>query len=205
MRTLRWKWVVLLMLAYMVMCLILVGQPWVERSMRAESAANESVLGPIAMNMAQQRATRWYQHAFVDTGVVASSMDLTHEEPIKGAPGFGHTLMHDVRVRIQVLWTLMYLAFLRVSVAGIWFPLGALLVLAAALDGFARRKIKQTNFGLASPERFGISVVLFELTVAAGMIALFAPIAIPPIAPMFFFGLLALTTMVGASNLHKRL
>jgi hypothetical protein len=79
------------------------------------------------------------------------------------------------------------------------------LIVPAMVDGYMRRKIKQSNFDIASPDRFGFAVLAMQLMVAGYILVMFLPFPLPPIAPLLCFALTALCARTLLSNLHKNI
>lgn len=196
-------------LLYVIAFLTLAKEDWLTAQMRAEQDMARATLGQDRANAAIARAGTWYQHAFVDSGVQGNSFRLlvpTQQERQSRnlAPGAGEPLWNYVEQRLRVLWTVVYNATVRLSLASEWLALALVAALAFTVDGLVGRKIKQTNFDYTSPARHRYSVLALDAGLAVFLLALFLPTAINPILIPAFFLLLAAAARVFMANVQKK-
>ncbi len=205
MRKAAWRAPALAIILYSIVCIIFVGDALVGATMRHEAQANAQLFGAAAVDQAQARATRWYNGWFVDTGMVAAS---EKQPDVTVSPGFTRLmgkLQGWLLGRMRVLWTLVYASLLRVSYITLWWPLLGLFGAAAVIDGFVRRRIKQTNLGLSSAERFGYALLGVQLLLMSMFAMLITPLPLPPLLPMICVVTIFLLVMVAIANAQKRL
>ncbi len=204
-----WKKLALIGIICVIRYFVLAREPWVVEQMQQEQANARALIGAQRANVAIARATRWYQGAFIDSGVQAESFHLLvptqAEREATGRPEAGAPMWKFVEDRIRVLWTVVYQALLRVSLAMTWLPLILLLGVGFVTDGIVTRKIKQSTFDYASPAWHRYSLLALDAGLVLFVLALFAPFAISPvIAPAFFIVAMAATGMLLA-NVQKRI
>jgi len=216
MRAAHWRWPLLLVLLNAAVCVVIIGDEWVKRTMEGENRMLTTELGGAEATAIHARALRWYTGLFVDSGMVADSYrvlvpaDSTEQQttvprgqvppPPPATAGFFFKLFSS---RVQVFWLLMYQALLRLSLAVSWVPVGLCLIVPSFVDGLMRRRIKQSNVEIASPDRFGFSILAMQLMIAGYLMIMFLPFPLPPIAPLALFALTALCVRTALSHLHK--
>lgn len=203
-----WKKVALLGLIYVIAFLVLARESWLVGQMQHEQEMARVAMGDDAADAVFARATTWFNHAFVDSGIEANSFRLLvpsdKERGLDPKRQVSEGLWTFVDERLRVLWTLVYQAFQRVSMALVWIPIGGLMVFAFGADGLVARKVKQTNFDYTSPVRHRYSVFAIDAAVAIFLIGLFAPFAITPIVLPAFFALLAIACGILLANVQKK-
>ena len=211
MRSSPWRWPLLLVLANAFVGVIVVGDTWVKQSMEGENLMLISEMGAAQTTQIHERAIRWYTDLFVKNGVVENTFRGlvpadADDKPLPGPSAQAGKLVFSwAKDRIQVFWTLVYQALLRLSLAVTWIPVGLCLIVPAMIDGYSRRKIKQSNFDIASPDRFGFAVLAMQLMIAGYILVMFLPFPLPPFAPLVCFALTALCARTLLSNLHKNI
>ena len=121
-------------------------------------------------------------------------------EPIGASPAWTW-----LKGRLDVIWGAFAQALQRAVMLFSWWPFLAILLMAAVVDGWLRRRIRQYGFIYASPlvHHAAISMLLV-LWVGAGLL-LFAPIPIPDLAVPILCGFSALLVDIGLTNAQKRL
>jgi len=205
-----WKVIALIASVHLVLYAVLGDEGWIQRSIETELQAQTQFLGADLANREHERAAGWFDTLLVRPGIVASSFRSfipTPEEKAKAKDGeqVSHFIFDWFEQRLRVFWTLVYQAMMRLAVALSWLPFGLLLIAPAAVDGWVRRRIKQTNFDYASPDRFGFSVLITQITVVGFFLLLFAPWSMPVVTAPICFILAAVATRVMLANIQKRI
>lgn len=190
--TKTWKVTTLIVMLHVIALLGFVGEEWLARSVERERQANASFFSPEVAGAAEARAQEWFKAAFVDTGIsslVFGAMIPTQADAdMVGMDRQFGSLFDWWEGRLRTWWTTLYQSFLRISVAGLWFPYALFVAVPFLIDGWVRRKVKQTDFSLASPLKHRLSLYAVEILVVAYVVLLFLPIPLQP----FFFPLLVL-------------
>lgn len=203
-----WKKVAVIGLIYVIAFFVLAKESWVVEQMTQEQQMARLAMGEERAEAAIRRATGWYERTFVDSGIQANSFRLLvpneEEKRLDPKPQVSAPLWNFVEQRLRVLWTIIYQAQQRASMALVWVPVALLMMLAFGVDGMVARKIKQTNFDYTSPVRHRYSVLAIDAAVALFLLALFAPMAISPVALPAFFLLLAISLAILMANVQKK-
>ena len=207
MRASKWKWVGFLVLLHYIGLMAIVGEDWMTRASEVEAKSLAKELGPSAAERVTARGTAWYNTAFVDTGIVGASFNLFVAKPgddPKGTEGFSQRVFPWAESRIRVFWTVLYQALVRAANVLEWVIPGLCLLVPAIMDGYARRRVKQTNFEYTSPDRFGWGVLMTQLTFFGYVVLLFAPFPLPTYVAPACYALTAFSAWLSLSNLNKR-
>lgn len=133
----------------------LVSGAWARKVCATETAWRRELLGDRALQV-EARARRWFEAAFVATGLVAASHDLLlpRETDLRDARGLepvGRSrLFAFVAERLAVAWGMVELALERLASLLLWWPLAALAMAAALADARLRRS--RRAFGFTPPD-----------------------------------------------------
>lgn len=91
-----------------------------------------------------------------------------------------------------------YIACIRLLILVVWFGMLAPVLVAALVDGFAQRAIKQYQFGSFRPAAFSILAIIIVPFCFAPLLYLTIPFSVPPtIIPVWvFLGCLPLSVLI---------
>jgi hypothetical protein len=118
--------------------------------------------------------------------------------------------MSDVNARLlnntyfRSIDTLFALATYRFSALLETLPLLALFVVAALVDGYVLRIVKSKEFLQHAPERFALYGCATIILVGATVVALVAPVTLPPLALCFVPVVLSVFVSRAVANFHRR-
>ncbi len=158
------------------------------------------------------RTFDWHQRLTRDTGVSdgLSWMFIpdTEARDRSGAMDrLGSTFWFPfVEGRGQALDALAHLILFRLATLATWLPMFLLIVAPSFFDGMVERKIKQCTFSYPSPMKHKYGTVFAVSVGFVMLVALFAPVPIPPL--LLPVGLLLSLSVVGVmviGNMPKRL
>lgn len=184
---LTWKYVLIACLCYLVMIGLFASESYVSRMLERERQMIYSIMGQGPAGNAEARASRWYRTAFLDSGVVESSLRaITPVQPQPGSKTAGLARLmarplHYVEARIRTMWVLLYHLQLRISVTIMWWPYVVLIFLPVLIDGLTQRRISATNFSTPSPTMHMMAKSLLWLFLIGSVAVLFAPLPMPPV------------------------
>ena len=209
-----WLWAafstVLLFLLELILFASFIPSDWSRSIADTEGRWLVAAHGPESAAAIQSRANGWYQTLFVETGVAPWTYRLVATgpgvesgqglEPIGASPVWSW-----LRGRLDVIWGAFAQALRRLVLLLAWWPFLAILLVAALVDGWLRRRIRQYGFIYASPLiHHAARSILLLLWIGAGLL-LFAPIPIPALAVPALCELTALLVDVALTNAQKRL
>lgn len=182
-----WKVTTLIIMLHVIALLGFVGEEWLTQSVQRERAANAAFFTPEVAEQAEERAQEWFKSAFVDTGVSAlifgAMIPTQADADAVGLDRKFGSLFDWWEGRLRTWWTILYQSFMRISVAALWFPYALFVAVPFMVDGWVRRRIKQTDFSMASPLKHRMSLYMIELLLVGYLVLLFLPI---PLQPVFF-------------------
>jgi hypothetical protein len=177
--------VALIVLLHVVIYIVFVGQEWLMAGRAREAQMNATFYTPEVSASAEARGREWFTTLFVDTGVVGamwSAMIPTEEDKRKpGMRDFAGSLFTWWETRLQTMWTVVYVALVRVAHLLLWWPYGLFVLAPFVLDGWVIRRIKQTDFSFASPLSHRMSLYLLQGIALGYFCAIFLPFALPPV------------------------
>lgn len=187
---------------------LLIGEERVSTTVHAERQANYAFLGKSAA-ISEARAERWYRALFVKTKLTQFTFDIVGGTRVeaKDSPkieGAAATATDWWRGRMRVMWSIAYQFLVRISNILIWLPLSLLVFLPFVVDAIVKRRIKATNFSLASPhmQLFGTKAMLL---IAIGYFLLqMLPMMLHPIVAPLAIAAFSVCTWVGIANFAKR-
>lgn len=92
-----------------------------------------------------------------------------------------------------------YIACIRFMIILVWFGMLAPVLVAAVVDGFSQRAIKQYHFGTIRPAAFSILAMVIVPFCFAPLLYLSIPLPVPPtIIPVWvFLGCMPLSVLIG--------
>ncbi len=214
-RTGNWLWTFLvgaiLLLMELVLFAALVPADWSERVRDTERAWLQTGLGKETSNAVAARTERWYGTLFVDPGLVDAIYRITLPSPDDvsraGAlsPLASLPLWSWVKGRLDLVWAGVYQALLRLALLVAWSPFLGLLAAAAWLDGWVRRRIRQSGFTYASPLAHAYASRGIAGLLLLGGLVLFLPVPLPALGVPTMGAVLALLIGIAVANAQKRL
>jgi len=209
MNTPFWIAVWIILLESLILAIIIPGD-WTESVIEKESELVSKRLGEADHQWIHDKANKWYQNTYIDTGIYDAMLD--HVTPndeqkakSKGMENMGTIWFDWISDRIDSMSFTYYHMLTRLALLLTWLPYFILLFIPAVIDGVMTRQIKKTNFQYASPffHTYATKGIIFITLV---LITLFlAPIVIEPsIIPVSIMIVCVLMgLMVG--NLQKRI
>jgi hypothetical protein len=188
---------------------LLIPEPMVMKTVQAERKANYAFMGESAA-IAEARAERWYKALFVKTHLTQFTFDIAggikagkarDDSKIERASS---TAVEWWKGRMRVLWSVAFQFLVRLSNNLIWLPLGLLVLLPFIVDAMVVRKIKTTNFALASPhmQLFGTKSMI--LIVVGYLVLQLLPMKLHPVTAPLALALFSISTWIGISQFAKR-
>ena len=91
-----------------------------------------------------------------------------------------------------------YIACVRLLIVVVWFGMLAPVLIAAVLDGFSQRAVKQYQFGTIRPAAFSILAMIIVPFCFAPLLYLTVPVSVPPtiIPAWVFLGCIPLSILI---------
>lgn len=175
----------LVVLLHVFIYIVFVGEEWVTSARAREAQMNAAFYTTEVSATAEARGAEWFTTIFVDTGVVGaiwSAMIPTEEDKQKpGMRNFAGSLFTWWETRLKTMWTVIYVAFVRVAHLLLWWPYGLFVLAPFVVDGWIVRRIKQTDFGFASPLSHRMSLYVLQAIALGYFCVVFLPFALPPV------------------------
>lgn len=144
-----------------VAILIFAEPDWMENQIQSELNDFVSMAGEESGEKVIARATNWYTLIFKDTGA-ESTINKTigydnNAETNEGIRDAGADFSRGIAKSLKTFWLMMYQSMFRLSVLSYWLVFFGAIVVASAVDGYIKRRIKQHNFGWTSVNVFRMS------------------------------------------------
>jgi hypothetical protein len=189
----------------------LVSDDWLKTVQHTEDAMVVSYLGKEKDAEIRHTATVWFDRLFVRTGVKdrVYRYFIPSEHERQSSIGFQDigrgNLFPFIAARIQVLWDSVYQSMLRFFLMLAWWPFLLAILFPFAMDGLARRKIKQSNFDYSSPlahrySFFALFGILYVL-----LLGLTFPFPVPPLTIPLAWTAMAVAVNVYLAHTQKRI
>jgi hypothetical protein len=190
--------------------ILIVSHDWIESRISRERALMGAVIGGAAETELDLAAGRAFTRLFEDTGIRSALQRFalpTDEERANsvGLQDLGSPLFDWAATRLEVLWHGAYQALYRLIALGRALPCALLILVPSVVDGLMQRKVKQRNFGYASPVRFNTAIHCCALALYSIPIYLFLPLAITPTVIPAWTLATSLAVLLLTSNLQKRI
>ena len=188
----------------------LVSDDWLRSVQRTEDAMIVRYLGEAKDAELRRTAQNWFDRLFVRTGAreTVYRYFIPSEQERQGSVGFQDVgrdnLFPFIAGRIQVLWDSVHQTLRRFILLLAWWPFLLAAIVPFAVDGLARRKIKQSNFDYSSPlaHRYSLFVMLGVLYLL--LVGLTFPFPVPPQAVPVAIVATALVLNVYLAHTQKR-
>ncbi len=189
----------------------LVSDDWLKTVQHTEDAMVVSYLGKEKDAEIRHTATAWFDRLFVRTGVKdrVYRYFIPSEHERQSSIGFQdigrENLFPFIAARLQVLWDSIYQSMMRFFLMLAWWPFLLAILFPFAMDGLARRKIKQSNFDYSSPlaHRYSFFALLGILYVL--LLGLTFPFPVPPQAVPVACCAIGLAVNVYLAHTQKRI
>lgn len=189
----------------------LVSDDWLRSVQRTEDAMIVRFLGEAKDAELRRTAQNWFDRLFVRTGARESVYRyfIPSEKERQSSVGFQDVgrdnLFPFIAGRIQVIWDSVYQTLRRFVLLLAWWPFLLAAVVPFAVDGLARRRIKQSNFDYSSPlahrySLFAIFGILYLL-----LVGLTFPFPVPPQVMPIAGVAIALALNVYLAHTQKRI
>jgi len=164
---------------------------WITQVIERERAATAAWLGEASAARLAARAGARFDAGVVRPGLIAGSVRLIVPDAedrrragALGDMGSGNIIPY-AQIRVFTFWRLVEQAFYRVEHLLLWLFILAPFALAALFDGGLMRRVKQLEFGNASPAGHRYSLYGLLLLLYAAVLGLLAPaVWPPPLAPL---------------------
>lgn len=205
-----WRLFAAVALLHVLIYCVFVDERYLVSAMQTEHALNQRVLGDEIAITVHNRGQRWYEAAFVDTGVAANVFGMYVPDAADwqaagpALDGVGKPIFDWFEKRLRVLFTLLFVACLRIAAALVWLPYLAFVAIPCIADGVLIRKIRQTTFDFQSPLRNSLGVGLVGLVATLVLLMILAPLPMPTFVAPISLTLVALAVRLFIVNLPKR-
>ena len=188
----------------------LVSDDWLHSVQRTEDAMIVRYLGEAKDAELRRTAQNWFNQLFVRTGAreTVYRYFIPSEQERQGSVGFQdvgrENLFPFIAGRIQVLWDSVHQTLRRFFLLLAWWPFLLAVMVPFAVDGLARRKVKQSNFDYSSPlaHRYSFFAMLGILYLL--LVGLTFPFPVPPQTVPVAFMAIALAMNVYLVHTQKR-
>lgn len=210
MKNFSWKLFAFVALLHVLIYSVFVDESYVVGAMQKEHALNAQVIGDELAIATHNRGQGWYEAAVVSNGLAANVFAMYVPDAVdwqnagSAMDGMGKPIFDWFEQRLRVLFSLIFLACLRISAALVWAPYMALVAVPLVVDGALVRKIRQTTFDFQSPLRHGYSAALVGVVATLFLLMIFAPLPMPAFVAPAFAAVVALATRTIIANLPKR-
>lgn len=164
----------------------LVSDDWLRSVQRTEDSMIVRYLGEAKDAEIRRTAQSWFDRLFVRTGARESVYRyfIPSEQERRSSVGFQDVgrdnLFPFIAGRIQVIWDSVYQTLKRFFLLVAWWPFLLAAVVPFAVDGLARRKIKQSNFDYSSPLAHRYSFFAMLGILYLHLVGLTFPFPVPP-------------------------
>lgn len=143
--------------------IVIFGEPkWMEEQIQVELNDIVNTIGEDTGMKIINRANDWYAIAFKETGIEkAINQTIGYDnlkEKNKGIRNMGKGLSNGLHKSLKTFWLMMYQSTVRLSVLAYWGVFLSAVIVASAIDGYNKRRVKQHNFGWTSVNVFRMSV-----------------------------------------------
>lgn len=189
----------------------MISESWSYKVMEMEKKMAAEFLGPEAAEQILQETDTVYDKLFVKTGVVATVYKyFIPTEETRRRSGSLADLGRDnvfpiIEERLNVIWSSVYQVVYRLTAFSVWLPYLGLFFIPALIDGLIVRQIKKTNFDYASPLMHRSALYIIIMTMYLLILALFAPIPLPPWIIPIAGAVVAMSMGLLAANTQKRI
>ncbi len=176
-----------LMVLLMLGCLAVsaLRNPWADKTAEMEFDALTQAFGLSRAEQVVQRAARWYRIAVEDTGMFAWCRETFTGRPdtLERSGEFAHGPwaegIHVFGKRLDQVFDHLKLIFRRVSTLVFCLPAILPVLFACLVDGWVRRRIRQTGFAYASPLMQRLAFRVIQATSIMILLVLFWPATAP--------------------------
>ncbi|MBK8286387.1 MAG: DUF4400 domain-containing protein [Ahniella sp.] len=185
--------------------------PWVPVATERESEVLVQAFGKGHAERLALRASQWHQDLIEDTGIRRWCREvLTGTPQARARSGeFAHGPwaegINGVERRFDQVFEHVQLVFRRLSVLVFCLPALLPFVLACLIDGWVRRRIRQTGFAYASPLVHRLALWVIRMASLLLLLVLLWPAVVPiGIAPGVLV-VIALTMGIALTHTQKKL
>ena len=189
----------------------MVSESWSLTVINKEQAMARVYLGAATAQQIKNDTDAFYDTVFIESGVVATVDNyFVPTEETRRRSGSLADLGRDnvfpvIEERLNVIWASVYQMVYRLMGFLVWLPYLGLFFLPALIDGLMVRQIKKTNFDYASPLVHRIALHSLWLTAYLLLLALFAPLPLPPWLIPMAGAVIAMALGLLAANTQKRI
>ena len=193
-----------------VLVAAVVSDDWLKTVQQTEDAMTVAYLGKEKDAEVRNTAKRWFDRLFVKTGAKETVYRyfIPSEQERQHSLGFENvgrdSLFPFIAERIRVIWDGIYQAMIRFFLMLSWWPFLLSAMMPFALDGLARRKVKQSNFDYSSPLAHRYSFFALLGIVYLLILGLTFPFPLPPQAMPVACGAIAVAVNVYLAHTQKR-
>ena len=194
-----------------VLVAALVSDDWLKTVQQTEDAMTVAYLGKEKDAEIRNTTKRWFDKLFVKTGAKETVYRyfIPSEPERQSSIGFQdigrENLFPFIAARLQVLWDSVYQSMRRFFLMLAWWTFLLAILFPFAMDGLARRKIKQSNFDYSSPLAHRYSFFALLGIIYLLLIGLTFPFPVPPQAMPVACGAVAFALNVYLAHTQKRI
>lgn len=204
-------WAVWILFIEILIVAVIVPSTWTENVIRTENAWVKDRMGSGSSVWIERTAARWYTAAVVDSGFLEASyrhMLPSEEEKrrSRGLEGLGErTVFPYIESRLKVFFYTVYQLFARSAVLLAWLPFLLIVAAPAVVDGILLWRARRLTFAYNSPlvHRYATATIGYGFIIL--LLALFAPIALPPEFFPFVLSTMALGAALMAAHAPKQI
>ena len=188
--------------------LLFASTDFIRGNMIKESKMVYRTLGEEATREIQERADRWYiatiEKPQVEEALMMIIPTREERERSRGLEDLGSPLWPWVADRISCLMDMIYWLYRRVALLLVWLPACLPALVLSVVHGLLERKIKQTNFGYASPIVHRYSWRICGWAIGFFLLSFLLPIAISPEFIPFMIATVMVMMGMSLGNMVKR-
>lgn len=179
--------------------------------MRSENRWIKERMGHESALWIEKKANRWYTATVVDSGFLRAAyrhmLPGEEEKRRSGAlkPLGERVYFPYVEARLKVFFYSLYQIFARIALLLTWLPFLLIVALPAVMDGMLSRRIRRLTFAYNSPLVHAYAAAVLTYCAATLLLALFAPLPLPPEFFPFALSTMALAVAFMSAHAPKRI
>lgn len=200
-----------LSLVCMILAIVAFAKPsLVIRVIASEGVAVEDALGTDTLMRVDHDASEAYNTVFIKSRLYATAYHtfMPTADEFRKTSGLAPQLDGILRWlgdRIDMLFTVLFLMFERLSLMALWLPSAAVIMAASGVTGYYLRTIKQGNFAFASPTAHRVSARILVISCSIAPFLLCMPFPVSPYVYPAFFLVAAFMIQAIIANVAKRI
>lgn len=206
-----WGKATILVFVQLIVILLLVPSQWMKSVTEVENRWLTEQMGAESAIWVREHAESIYDTAIVDSGLMRGTYHLLlptraqkAESGAMSGVGTRHVFPY-VRDRLKTTFLVIYQSILRAVTFFAWLPFAGLLLVPAIVDGVIAWRIRKTTFDFASPTLNHYALLALSVIGTALVVALLAPLPVPPLAPPLAILVLCPALYIAVSHTSKRI